>query len=82
MGTKEMIVAFNSVSGADAQCQRATLGYNHEHDVESQILTFYGTWSDGTPFTSVTGKLPAAADVAQASRVAAQSLLAQRTHPP
>ena len=81
MGTKDLVIAFNAAAAPYATCGRAELGYDRSHDTEWQILTFYGTKADGTPFEIKADKVRPGGDIVQATREAAARLVNQGKAP-
>lgn len=77
MGASDLRDAFNAVAAPAFNCARATLGYVRAHDVESQVLTFIGSATDGSPFEIKSAPLRPGADVNAAARATAQQLLDQ-----
>ena len=75
MGVAELRDAFNEAAGGTYSCQRATMHMIREHDVESQVLTFYGTGPDGAEFEVSSGPVPPNTDVVIAARETALGLI-------
>lgn len=70
--------AFKEAGGGALVCLDCTLGYDHGHGANAQVLTFSGRWAvDGTPFRAEQivppGEMPA-----PHARAAARELLAGR----
>lgn len=82
MGAADLRESFNAVASPAYTCQRATLTYERHDGAEMQILTFYGTAADGTPFEQRSGALSAGVDVNAAARATAQQLLDKGTPQP
>lgn len=77
MGAADLRDSFNAVASPAFNCARATLEYVRAHDVESQVLTFTGNATDGSPFEIKSPALRPGADVNLAARATAQTLLDQ-----
>lgn len=78
MGTRELKDAFNSVTGPLATCTKATLTYERPEGKEYTILTFEGTFPDGTPFSVRSVPIPPRGIMELAARETAQRLLEQK----
>lgn len=70
--------AFNAVVAGTASCESATLDHGHSHDAPVQNLSFYGTWNSGEPFMAEAHGIRPDADLVEASRQAARTLLEQQ----
>lgn len=81
MGASDLRDAFNAVAAPAFNCSRATLHYERAHDVESQVLMFTGSATDGSPFEIASTPLRPGTDVNLAARTTAQQLL-DRGKPP
>lgn len=77
MGIKDIVAAFNAISEPGATCDRAKLAYEHSHDTEWQILTFYGTKADGMPFEIRADPVRPGDNILQAARETATRFVNQ-----
>lgn len=82
MGVSDLRDAFNDAAGGLLTCSRATLAYDTHDGVQYQILTFYGTSQDGSPFVERSERLRPETDVNLAAREVAKKLIIPREPPP
>lgn len=75
MGVRELQSAFNDSAGAAASCSKAFLGYVQAGGTEWQILTFNGSFADGSGFVIKSDRIRPSGDVIIAARQTAQALL-------
>jgi hypothetical protein len=78
MGTKQLREAFNDAAGPEATCTMALLDYVQQGGTEWQILSFYGSYADGTPFEVKSQRIRPNGSVEVAARETAQGMLQRR----
>ena len=68
--------AFNAAADGNATAEKAYHSYRHDHDAETEVLTFDGTFADGAPFTTESPRLRGGSDLIAAAGDAARALIA------
>jgi thioesterase domain-containing protein len=78
-GVQKMREAFNAALGDQGVARMVLMDTVRAHDAESQVLTAYGMWADGTPFQIRSDPVRANADLAAAARELAERLLKEKS---
>lgn len=77
-GIKGIRDAFNTVLSSAGSCKVALLDYVRQGGIEFQILSFSGTWADGTAFSIKSNRVNPKGDVIAMASATAQQLLATK----
>ena len=78
MGVREIKDSFNLVANPDATANQAFLDYKTQGNVQYQVLSFKGSWSDGEAFSILSDLIRPNGDPVLVARSTAAQLLERR----
>jgi len=78
VGIKDIRNLFSDALGSAGVCTKAWLNYERRDGQEVQLLSFDGTWADGTAFSTVSDPIPRNGILELAARATAEKLLKDR----